>query len=100
MSDQMAYAVMKHDIITICETATMRQAADLMKTKQIRHLPVTNSVGRIVGVLTRIFHTVCVIWYFNKPHFFIKICGLKSEFWQVLDKVPPTPIMTMVMILF
>lgn len=52
MSDKMVYTIMKNDIITIAETATMKQAADLMRSKRIRHLPVINPSGRIVGILS------------------------------------------------
>jgi CBS-domain-containing membrane protein len=50
--EQMVYQVMSKDIVSISEDATMRQAAELMSSKKIRHLPVTSPRGVIVGILS------------------------------------------------
>jgi signal-transduction protein with cAMP-binding, CBS, and nucleotidyltransferase domain len=46
-----ARAVYTNPLVTIEETATVREAADLMKEWKIKHLPVTQE-GRIAGMLT------------------------------------------------
>ncbi|MCW4053477.1 MAG: CBS domain-containing protein [Candidatus Bathyarchaeota archaeon] len=45
-----ARAVYTNPLVTIEETATVREAADLMKEWNFKHLPVTRD-GRIVGML-------------------------------------------------
>ena len=45
-----ARAVYTNPLVTIEETATVREAADLMKEWKIHHLPVTRE-GRITGML-------------------------------------------------
>ena len=45
-----ARAVYTNPLVTIEETATVREAADLMKEWKIHHLPVTRE-GRIAGML-------------------------------------------------
>ena len=46
-----ARAVYTNPLVTIEETATVREAADLMEEWKIKHLPVTQE-GRIAGMLT------------------------------------------------
>ncbi len=46
-----ARAVYTNPLVTIEDTATVREAADLMKEWKIKHLPVTQE-GRIAGMLT------------------------------------------------
>ena len=46
-----ARAVYTNPLVTIEETATVREAADLMKEWKIKHLPVTRN-GKIAGMLT------------------------------------------------
>ncbi len=46
-----ARAVYTNPLVTIEETATVREAADLMKEWKIKHLPVTRD-GRITGMLS------------------------------------------------
>jgi len=48
----MAAEVMTSPLRTISEDATIWDAADFMSTHNIRRLPVTDSKGEIVGVLT------------------------------------------------
>ena len=45
-----ARAVYTNPLVTIEETATLREAADLMTEWNIKHLPVTRN-GRIAGML-------------------------------------------------
>ena len=45
-----ARAVYTNPLVTIEETATLREAVDLMKEWKIKHLPVTQN-GRIAGML-------------------------------------------------
>ena len=45
-----ARAVYTNPLVTIEETATLREATDLMKEWKIKHLPVTRN-GRIAGML-------------------------------------------------
>lgn len=52
MSNEMVHKIASHDIIAINEESTMEQAAELMRNKKIRHLPVTNTRGNIVGILS------------------------------------------------
>jgi CBS domain-containing protein len=52
MADNMVFNVMTSDIIAISENSSMKEAAQKMRVHRIRHLPVTNSVGRIVGILS------------------------------------------------
>lgn len=44
--------VMSHALKTIEEDATMLAASNMMKVNNIRHLPVTNKEGQIVGILS------------------------------------------------
>lgn len=44
--------VMTGDLLTIDPEASLREAADLMKRRGIRHLPVVHRTGRLVGILT------------------------------------------------
>ncbi len=41
-----------HDLVTVNEEVDIIQAAKLMAEKKIRHLPVTNSNGEIVGMIS------------------------------------------------
>lgn len=50
-SGVIARAVYTNPLVTIEETATLREAADLMKEWNIKHLPVTRN-GQIAGMLT------------------------------------------------
>lgn len=43
---------MTEPVVTIGADASVRQAAELMKTRQIRHLPVVESDGRLIGIVT------------------------------------------------
>jgi CBS domain-containing protein len=45
--------VMTTNPVTIFEDATIAAAAELMKRKNIGHLPVVNSSGRLVGIVSR-----------------------------------------------
>jgi signal-transduction protein with cAMP-binding, CBS, and nucleotidyltransferase domain len=42
---------MTHPVTTIASGAPVRQAAELMRTQRIRHLPVMDG-GRLVGIVT------------------------------------------------
>lgn len=44
---------MTKNVITIDPKTTLPQAHALMKSKKIRRLPVVDSVGRLVGIVTR-----------------------------------------------
>ena len=44
--------IMSHPLITISESAPIRDAIILMRKKGIRRMPVTKSDGRIIGMLT------------------------------------------------
>jgi acetoin utilization protein AcuB len=44
--------VMTVDLLTIDPEASLREAADLMKRRGIRHVPVVHRTGRLVGILT------------------------------------------------
>lgn len=46
-----ARAVYTNPLVTIEETATLKEAADLMKQWKIKHLPVTKN-GQLAGMLT------------------------------------------------
>jgi signal-transduction protein with cAMP-binding, CBS, and nucleotidyltransferase domain len=50
-SGVIARAVYTNPLVTIEETAPLKEAADLMKEWKIKHLPVTRS-GQIAGMLT------------------------------------------------
>jgi acetoin utilization protein AcuB len=43
---------MTQPVTTIGADAPVRQAAELMKTRQIRHLPVVENDGRLIGIVT------------------------------------------------
>ncbi len=43
---------MTRPVTTIGADAPVRQAAELMKTRQIRHLPVVENDGRLIGIVT------------------------------------------------
>jgi acetoin utilization protein AcuB len=43
---------MTQPVTTIGTDAPVRQAAELMKTRQIRHLPVVENDGRLIGIVT------------------------------------------------
>ena len=43
---------MTQPVTTIGAHASVRQAAELMKTQQIRHLPVVENDGRLIGIVT------------------------------------------------
>lgn len=44
--------IMSHPLVTISESASVRDAIVLMRSKGIRRMPVTKSDGEIVGMLT------------------------------------------------
>ena len=43
---------MTQPVTTIGPDVPVRQAAELMKTRQIRHLPVVENDGRLIGIVT------------------------------------------------
>ena len=43
---------MRRDLVTVTEQATLAQAAALLATRGIRHLPVVAADGRLVGIVT------------------------------------------------
>jgi acetoin utilization protein AcuB len=43
---------MTQPVTTVGADAPVRQAAELMKTRQIRHLPVVENNGRLIGIVT------------------------------------------------
>lgn len=45
--------IMTRNPITIFEDARLSDAAELMRSKRIGHLPVVNREGRLVGIVTR-----------------------------------------------
>ena len=45
--------IMTTDLITISQSATLDQARGLMTQHRIRHLPVVNEAGELVGLLTQ-----------------------------------------------
>ena len=47
-----ASAVMTKDLVTICPDATIKEAIDLLISKQISGLPVVDDDQRLVGVIT------------------------------------------------
>ena len=48
-----AKTIMTKDLLTILSGTSLHQAATLMKAKQIRHLPVVNPAGEIVGIISK-----------------------------------------------
>jgi acetoin utilization protein AcuB len=44
--------IMRRALVTVRPDASAREAADLMRSRQIRHLLVTSGEGRLVGILT------------------------------------------------
>jgi acetoin utilization protein AcuB len=51
-SDKSTGQIMTKKLITVNETDTLLTAYECMQEKKIRHLPVTNSNGKIVGILS------------------------------------------------
>lgn len=45
--------VMTKDAITTTAEKSLREAAQLMHERQVRRLPVVNSAGQVIGILTR-----------------------------------------------
>ncbi len=52
MKKPIASSIMSKNLITIANDATMKSAYTLMQDKSIRHLPVTDRTGRIIGILS------------------------------------------------
>jgi acetoin utilization protein AcuB len=52
MSDTKVKEVMTRSPVTIGPDASLETAVELMKTKRIRHLPVVDTRGQLVGVVT------------------------------------------------
>ncbi|ABP95631.1 MULTISPECIES: CBS domain-containing protein [Metallosphaera] len=50
--DELRTVATMHDLVTVNEEVDIIQAAKLMAEKKIRHLPVTNSNGEIVGMIS------------------------------------------------
>lgn len=48
----LASAVMSSNVISIPENLTIQSAEALMKTKNIRHLPVVNSLNELSGIIS------------------------------------------------
>lgn len=46
-------AIMTANVITVRPSDTLERAHDLMKEHRIRHLPVINDAGELVGILTQ-----------------------------------------------
>jgi CBS domain-containing protein len=44
--------IMTHDVRTITDGATSREAADLMQHKRFRHLPLLDAGGKVIGMLS------------------------------------------------
>lgn len=44
--------MMKKDVLTLHPTNTIKEAINLLREKKIRHLPITNADGSVVGVVT------------------------------------------------
>jgi len=45
--------LMSNDVLTTRETTPLQQVATEMKLGRVRHMPVVNDAGRLVGVVTR-----------------------------------------------
>ena len=52
MSDHLVKDLMTSDVITLFEEQTLPIADDIMKYRRIRHLPVVDEQGRLVGLVT------------------------------------------------
>jgi acetoin utilization protein AcuB len=52
VSREIVFKIMNRDIVSVSENFTMKQAAETMRKHKIRHLPVTNQSGSIVGILS------------------------------------------------
>lgn len=52
MEKQSVHEVMNKNIIAALENSTLEYAEEIMQKNQIRHLPVINSSGRIIGLLS------------------------------------------------
>ncbi|ARK31741.1 acetoin utilization AcuB family protein [Halalkalibacter krulwichiae] len=44
--------IMKRNVITIKDTATIKEAMQLLELHQIRHIPITNERNRLVGIVS------------------------------------------------
>src|SRR5690554_3869500 len=44
--------MMKKNVMTLQPTHTIRDAITLLREKKIRHLPITNMLGQVVGVVS------------------------------------------------
>jgi acetoin utilization protein AcuB len=51
-SEKSTKQIMTKKLITVKESDTLLSAYECMQEKKIRHLPVTNSTGKIVGILS------------------------------------------------
>lgn len=58
--------IMTTDVVTVTPTTTIREAADIMATKWIRHLPVIED-ERVVGVISQRDLTGIVARLLNEP---------------------------------
>jgi acetoin utilization protein AcuB len=43
---------MRHPVVTVALDASVGQAAALMRERRVRHLPVLDSDGRLIGIVT------------------------------------------------
>ncbi len=41
-----------NDVVTVLESASLREALELLQTLEIRHLPVVRTTGELVGILS------------------------------------------------
>lgn len=51
--DKPAYYAATHRVVTVSETDTVRRTAELMQKKHLKHLPVLDENGKLIGIITR-----------------------------------------------
>ncbi len=51
--DKPAYNAATHRVVTVSEVDTVRRTSELMQKKHLKHLPVLDEDGRLVGIITR-----------------------------------------------
>ncbi|MEE0510628.1 MAG: CBS domain-containing protein [Peptococcaceae bacterium] len=48
-----AYNAATHRVVTVAETDTVRRTAEIMQKKHLKHLPVLDENGKLIGLITR-----------------------------------------------
>lgn len=81
--------VMTKDPVTVADTTRLKDAAEIMFERWFRHLPVVNSDGKVVGVISLRDLLSLVARSFEEPEALQKLTGLKLVRDARIERIEP-----------